>query len=227
MKIGYGVILLLLFILVPLAHTLYMQEGYELLAENGYTKLGNNMNAKECQEECLKKKNCKYVNRPRRHNGKVLKEGKKGPCFMSTDFGQKAVGKKNDKFKTWRNKLYIAPKQKKYVRTLGHCYPFYRYWWWGRWWLWHRWCPYKNKKSAEKACKRQGLELCDKHTYKKWRGGRHNICRSGWTTDGGKGFWVGRWGGWWCGGHWRKYYNGWNYRGKSGAHCCRTFQDDS
>ena len=72
MKIGYGVILLLLFILIPLAHTLYMQEGYELLAENGYKKLGNNMNAKECQEECLKMKNCKYVNRPRKHKGKIF-----------------------------------------------------------------------------------------------------------------------------------------------------------
>ena len=139
MKIVIGFFILLLFIIVPLAHTLYMQEGYVLLSEKGLVKLGNNMNAKECQEECLKKKNCKYVNRPRMHNGKVLKEGRKGPCFMSTDFGQKTVGKRNDKFKTWRNKLYIAPKKKKYVRTLGHCMPFYRYWWWGRWWLWRLW----------------------------------------------------------------------------------------
>ena len=55
MKIVIGFFILLLFIIVPLAHTLYMQEGYVLLSEKGLVKLGNNMNAKECQEECLKK----------------------------------------------------------------------------------------------------------------------------------------------------------------------------
>ena len=52
--------------------------------------------------KCLKMKNCKYVNRPTKTQWKILKEGKKGPCLMSTDFGQKAVGKRNDKYKTWR-----------------------------------------------------------------------------------------------------------------------------
>ena len=60
----------------------------------------------------------------------------------------------------------------------------------------------------------------------KLRGGKTYYLSFWMDIDGRKGFWVGRWGGWWCGGHWRKYYNGWNYRGKSGAHCCRTFQDD-
>ena len=38
MKIVIGFFILLLFIIIPLAHTLYMQEGYVLLSEKGLVK---------------------------------------------------------------------------------------------------------------------------------------------------------------------------------------------
>ncbi len=202
----------ILMVVILLAFSIYgssPKEGYTIMAETGgvpdgekggLKKIGSSFNAKECQDLCINMKNCKYVNRPRH-----LKTSDKGDCYISQDWDQEwaganASGNEGKSMTTWENKLYVKPKRPEHIHTGGG----YRF---------------SNRKQAENYCKKKGYQLCHSKNVIGKDGGAQNICYSAWTKDR-RGWWVGRWRGWGCGGHWRRYWNNWSARGKSGAHCC-------
>jgi hypothetical protein len=204
----------ILMVVILLAFSIYGStnpEAFTIIAETGgvpdgekggLKKIGSADNAKMCQDKCIAMKNCKYVNRPAH-----LKVGDRGDCYMSADFDQELAGSLNDgnsgkKMTTWENKLYVKPKRPEHVHS-GGGYNF------------------SNRNQAKAYCKKKGYKLCHSKDLIKKRNGAENVCYSGWTTDK-RGWWVGRWRGWGCGGHWRRYWNGWSRYGRSGAHCCTT-----
>ena len=63
------------------------KEGYTLLGDNKFIKVGNAFRADECQTECEKDPSCKYVNRPSK-----LKSWDKGECWKSGLLDQHTTG---------------------------------------------------------------------------------------------------------------------------------------
>ena len=63
------------------------KEGYTLLGDNKFIKIGNAFRADECQTECEKDPHCKYVNRPSK-----LKSWEKGECWKSGQYDQHITG---------------------------------------------------------------------------------------------------------------------------------------
>jgi hypothetical protein len=202
----------ILMVAILLAFSLYgslTTEGFTIMAETGgvpdgekggYSKIGSSDNAKTCQDKCIKMKNCKYVNRPAH-----LKVADRGDCYISKDWDQelaggKSMGNEGKTMTTWVNTLYVKPTRPKHVHT-GGGYNF------------------SNRGQAEKYCKNRGEQLCHSKEVVSKDGGGQNLCYSAWTKDK-RGWWVGRWRGWGCGGHWRRYWNNWSRYGRSGAHCC-------
>lgn len=192
-------------------------ENYTILGEDGgpadygkkyggYEKIGSSYNAKQCQDECEKDTTCKYVNRPAH-----LKNWQKGECWVARDLDQQITGKKtsgnNGKpMKTWYNEKYVKPPPSIYKGSFGG----YRY---------------RSRMDASNKCKSLGLQLCHstqltnrKNHQNKTVMTNDNVCNSGWATDK-RGWWVGRWRGWGCGGH-GKNWNSWHSWAGSSAHCC-------
>lgn len=194
------------------------KENYTILAEEngpadlggdhgGYEKVGNAMMAKDCQDACEKDPHCKYVNRPAR-----LKNYEKGECWKAKDYAQEVTGAKgkgnnNTPVVTWYNEKYVKPAPSVYKGTFGG-YKF------------------RSRGAAEKECKRLGLQLCLSTQIQNMRkadkpqetDNTQNVCNSGWTKDK-RGWWVGRWKGWGCGGH-TKHWRTWHSWRGSSAHCC-------
>ena len=175
--------------------------------EGGYKKIGNSFTAKECQDLCEKDPHCKYVNRPA-----ALKNWQAGECWRASDYHQEITGKKasgnhNKPMTTWYHEKYIKPPPSIYKGSYGG----YRY---------------RNRQAAENKCKSMGLQLCHSTQLQNMRKAdkpsevntEENVCNSGWTKDK-RGWWVGRWRGWGCGGQ-TKHWNRWHSWQGSSAHCC-------
>jgi hypothetical protein len=202
MKINESYLLLFVLIVITLAYGYYYKsnftENFNVLTSSGKRRLGSNLNAKQCQDLCEQTKNCKYVIRP-----KGKKPWERTSCEISNDFYQHSIGKKDSGQQIWENTKYVQPEKPRYVRTIGG----YSY----------------TRNGAAKKCKDAGLELCHSKELINHKGRRENVCSSGWTKDR-RGWWVGRWRGWGCGGHWRKYWNWWGPSNRrSSAHCCTKY----
>ena len=181
------------------------KEGYTILGDNKFIKVGNAFRADECQNECEKDPRCKYVNRPSN-----LKSWDKGECWKSGLYEQHLTGvvdKGNFKKRmvTWENKNYVQPPESVYGGTSGG----YRF---------------KDRESAANHCKSKGMQLCTSSQMinnKGWgnkKGNKKvNVCNSGWTTDK-RGWWVGyaKNG---CGSKAQTWESWWRPSGSS-AHCC-------
>jgi len=199
MKINESYLILLILVTITLAYGLYFnnfKESYNVMASGGLKRLGDRLNAKQCQDLCEKSKNCKYAVRD-----KGVKPWVRGNCWISRDFYQHSMGQKDRGKQVWENTKYIQPEKPRYVRTIGpHIY---------------------TRSTAAKKCKSAGLELCHSNEIINHKNRNENICVSAWTKDR-RGWWVGRWRGWGCGGHWRKYWNWWHLP-RSAAHCCTKY----
>ena len=68
MKINENYLLLIILIVVTLAYGLYYHNNVEpfnvMASDSGLRLLGDNMNAKQCQDKCEQMSNCKYIIRP-------------------------------------------------------------------------------------------------------------------------------------------------------------------
>ena len=202
MKINENYLLLIILIVVTLAYGLYYHNYVEpfnvMTGDTGLRLLGDNMNAKQCQDKCEQQHNCKYVVRPA---GK--QPWMRATCHMSPNPRQFSTGKKGVGPTVWENTKYVAPEPPRYVRSIGG----YQY----------------TRRQAAQACKNAGLELCHSKELINHRNRGENVCNSGWTKDR-RGWWVGKWRGWGCGGHWRRYWNWWGPgNGRSSAHCCTKY----
>ena len=89
----------ILMVVILLAFSIYgsaTKEAFTIIAETGgvpdgdkggLKKIGSSDNAKQCQDKCIKMKNCKYVNRQSH-----LKVGDRGDCYISQDWDQEIAG---------------------------------------------------------------------------------------------------------------------------------------
>lgn len=184
------------------------QEEFHVLNDKGRKGILNmgNLNANDCQTKCVEMKNCKYVQRPRN-----LELWDAGPCHIYTDPYQMKVGKGHyGNMTTWRNKNWIAPEPPKYIGSFGG-YSF------------------NSRSSADNYCKTTAssqkgkkLSLCHSSQVMEHKDGNENVCNTGWTLDK-KGWWMGRFRGWGCGGRSQR----WNYwsPARSSAHCCENMPE--
>tara|TARA_B110000444_G_C18781649_1_gene567736 strand:- start:428 stop:1057 length:630 start_codon:yes stop_codon:yes gene_type:complete len=191
--------------IIILCCILKKKEGYTILGDDKFIKIGNAFRADECQNECAKDPQCKYVNRPLK-----LKSWEKGECWKSGLYDQDITGaaeKGNFKKKmaTWENINYVQPAESVYHSSIGG----YRF---------------KDRGSANNHCESNGLRLCTSDQVinnKKWnkKGDKTlNLCNSGWTTDK-RGWWVGKAKNG-CGSK-SKTWKSWYKKGAgSSAHCC-------
>ena len=118
MKINENYLLLIILIVVTLAYGLYYHNYVEpfnvMTGDHGLRLLGDNMNAKQCQDKCEQMHNCKYAIRPA---GK--QPWMRTTCHMSPNRRQFSTGKQGVGPTVWENTKYVPPEPPRYVRSIG------------------------------------------------------------------------------------------------------------